>query len=266
MTKNQCWGAFILTLLWILPLSASLVIESSEQEGSDAPKTSRMILDSKGLRVENGDEILLFRPDKDLLWILQPKTKTYHQLSETELTQMADSLKQMQSQLDQLPPEQRAQLEILLNHQLPNSSTLPRTTPPQVTYEKLASGVKLGSWTCDHYAEKENGTKVGEVWTVPFTSLPGMTEFTGMMKRVGRFFSKMPGPGMDNPFFSFDDVAANSAAAPGYPVKDQRLDPQGAVISTWELKRLSEEKIDPSLFDLPTGYELKPFMEPEPQS
>lgn len=252
--------------------AASLIIESTDQQGSKPSTVSRLYLDRQGLRAESGDSLIIYKPEIKTLWILETEQKVYRQITESDLqklsSEMSAAMNQMSEHMADLPPEQQALVGELLKQNLPAGIELPSikkdTVKPVTTYTKLAEGQKVGSWVCLHYEEKQDGVKVGEVWTTPLTSLLSLKDYLTMIKSLSSFFSNLPIAQDKADFFDLLMSGQDSQSGlSGFPVRDWRYQPNGTISSRWEMISIKEADLAPSLFTIPAGYQLKPLMELE---
>jgi hypothetical protein len=265
MLPGRLFKLFSFFLLFGSAASAALVVESSDQEGEKAPIPSRMIMDTAGLRAESSDGTFIFRPDQQVLWILNSAGKEYRQITESDLgemnSQMNDAMKKMEKQLAQMPPDQRLMVEEILKKQIPGGMPGTDRKKPKSTFEKVAEGEKIGEWICDKYVEKEEGVKVGEVWTVPAVTFLSFAKYFKMLVKLGSFFNKLPMAQekvFDFPMLKASDGDEESGLS-GIPVKDVRFQTDGTVSSRWELKSIKEEPVDALLFELPKDYKHIPL-------
>lgn len=272
MTLNYRMVSVFVFMAWAAAGRAGLIVESTVREGNGAEVASKMIMDSVGLRTDSPEGAFIFRPDKQLVWMLDPSKKEYHQITESELTQMSskmdEAMKQMKEQLDQLPPEQRVMVEQMMKSQMPAgipAGDLGGASVPVVktTYEKVGEDEKVGSWNCDKYVEMENGVKVGEVWTVPALTFLSFTKYFKMLMKLGDFFGKMPmdqAKAFEIPLLKVSEGEEEGGLS-GIPVKEIRYKADGSVVSSWELKKVTEEAVDALVFEIPKDYKQRALME-----
>lgn len=251
---------------------ASLIIESTDQQGSKPKTLNKLFLNPAGLRAESGDGLIIYKPEIKTLWILEPERKVYRQITESDLqklsTEMNAAMNQMSEHMAKLPPEQQAMLSELIKENLPDGIELPsvkkETVKPVTIHTKLAESQKVGSWNCQHYEEKQNGVKVGEVWTTPLNSLFSLRDYMTMIKGLSSFFENLPIAQERADFFELLLSGQDSQSGlSGFPVRDWRYGPDGAISSRWEMTSIKEADLEPSLFAIPAGYQLKPLMEME---
>lgn len=251
---------------------AGLVMESVSREGEGPEITSRMAMDSNGLRTDSPEGTFIFRPDKQLLWMLDIQKKEYHQITESDLMKMTSKLdatrREMKEQLERLPADQRVMVEEMIKKQLSEGAPMEdfaggSISGPRPVFEKVAEDEKVGSWNCDKYVEMENGIKVGEVWTVPALTFLSYSRYFKMLIKLGDFFGKMPlvqGKAFEIPLLKVSEGEEEGGLS-GIPVKEIRYKPDGSMGSRWELRKISEESVDGLVFELPKDYKQRPLME-----
>jgi hypothetical protein len=267
MRSNPAPTLFFILFSALSPCWAGLVIESLQQPVSGEALSSKITLDHAGLRSESGTDLFIFRPDKNLIWIVDAGRKEYRQMTESDLNQMTTkvgaAMQQMKEQLAQLPPEQRAMMEEMMKHQMPPGITSAESPKKEGSiFEKTAQGEKVGTWICEKYVEKENGIKIGEIWTVPSSSFVSFGKYFQVLEKLAGFFNHLPMA--QQQAFEFPILKASAeegkSGLSGIPVKDIRYTAQGTISNVWEMKKITEQSVEPALFELPPGYQLLPLM------
>jgi hypothetical protein len=194
-------------------------------------------------------DVIIVRIDQQKLYSLNAKEKTYWVMTFAELEQMMkaasarmEAMKgQMQEQLKNLPPEQRAMVEKMYGAQLGGA--------------KGAVSVKATgkSKTILGYSTKEYLTMQGDTKLLSMYVTPGIKEFEAMRKDWEQFNKRIaamsPGfvEGMMEAYTKID----------GFPLE---MEVMGATTTVTKL----EKKATPaSEFEVPAGYTLKkpPMME-----
>ena len=139
----------------------------------------------------------------------------------------------MQSQLEKLPPAQRAQMEAMMKG-----------------VERTHTGSDgVGRWTCDKYDLTMNGQKIGEVCNVSLSTLGfGATDFD-VMRQMRVFYSGMaPQAAGQLPFTTGLDPRGSS----DFPVKTVLIGPGGTV--TTEVIEADRQTFSDALFAVPAGF------------
>ena len=182
--------------------------------------------------------VTIFDGDKQVLYLVDPARKTYVEMTKADVDRLSAQVQgaaaQMQSQLEKLPPAQRAQMEGMMKG---------------VQTTRTGSD-KVGRWTCDKYDVTMNGQKIGEVCSVNPTVLGFGARDFDVMLRMAAFYSAMappmagqlPGPGVIDP-----------RGSPDFPVKTVMMFPGGPVTTT-ELIEVGRRTFADALFAVPAGF------------
>jgi hypothetical protein len=160
--------------------------------------------------------------------------------------QVQGAMAQMQTQLEKLPPAQRAQMEAMMKGRGGAAAA------PQ--YTRTGSDT-VGRWTCDKYDLMQDGQKIGDVCTVSPTMLGfGATDFN-VMRQMSEFFSAMaPQMASQLPAVSPIDLRGTS----GFPVKTVMM-VQGRTV-TMEVIEVGRQTFSDSLFAVPAGFTKQDIM------
>ena len=246
----------ILTLAVLLSaLSVSMIGQSADGivitqrvTSGGAPLTIRVHIDATRMRTEMEGpsgvaNVTIFDGGTQVLYMVDPARKTYSEMTKADVDRLSAQLQlgaaQMQSQLEKLPPAQRAQLEGMMKG-----------------VERTRTGSDgVGRWTCDKYDLTMNGQKIGEVCSVSLTTLGfGAADFD-VMRQMGAFYSGMapqtpgqlPGPGGIDPGGGSD-----------FPVKTVLMGPGGTV--TTEVIEAGRQTFSDAVFAVPAGFTNQEFM------
>jgi len=186
-----------------------------------------------------------------VFYVLDDKKKTYMELDRATIKKTADqagaAMKQMQEQLKNMPPDQRALMEKMMGANAPGMMSGKKDT-----YEAKDTGKSDSSEgrKCRVWNLLKNGTVHEELCVVPFASLPGKEDFEKTFKELAEAFegmsSGLPGVG--------DSMKARNVIQ-GYPVRVRSYDDAGnprgteTVMTKWV-----EESLPGATFELPAGY------------
>jgi hypothetical protein len=181
--------------------------------------------------------VTIFDGGKGVLYNIDPVRRTYTEMTKTDVAQLGAQLKvgpaEVQSQIEKLPPAQRAQMEAMMKG-----------------VELTRAGVdKVGRWTCDNYELTLAGQKIGERCTVRLATLGFTATDFDVMNQMGAFYSVMapqlagqlPGPG-----------GGDAQGGADFPVKTVLLTPGGTV--TTEVIEAGRRTFSDSSFAVPTGF------------
>ena len=168
------------------------------------------------------------------------------------------AMQQMKEQMANMPPEQRAMMEQMLEQQM--------GAMMDVTEEALPTRVEetgSGSWPsgdCTQYAVFTGDAKTQDICAAPLSDIEGsdeaMAAFRNMAKFINSLADSMPGAlgaaMAENPMGLMEKID-------GFPVHtiDYR---DGEVASETTLQSIDEKSLDTALFAVPEGYrQVDPF-------
>ncbi len=258
--KKMMWIAAMVLLagVWSSSLEAgSLMVNHSESYSSPGDITvNNTYLDKKGMRVEmkgrDMDQTFIYRPDKEVLWIIDQKRKTYMELAEQDLQEIKQQVNNAQNiiseQMKNIPPEQRKMMESMMKEQMQQAPP----EPPKVIYTKVASGVKVNKWKCDKYEGTEGGVKKDEVWSTSFQQLGISPGDFKVMEEMSKFSEGLSG-GQKSYFQAGSKEAEKERVYSGIPVKIITYK-NGKKQNKTELKEVKTQDFHAFLFNLPKGF------------
>ncbi len=217
--------------------------------------SDRMRVENTETEAENAPDVIIFRHDKKVMWVIDKKAGTYMEMTQKDLEQMKskmdEGMKMMQEQMKNMPPEQRKMMEEMMAKQMPQQMAEQEKT----IYKKVASGVKFKSWTCDKYEGSEGGTKSDEVWTItPSQAGFKMDDFM-VMRGFASFFEPL-GAGTNDFVMIGTEEDVKTGGFQGMPVKYINFD-NGKVSDTFELEKMETRSNPASLFELPANLKKK---------
>jgi hypothetical protein len=222
--------------------SADGIVITQRVTSGGAPLTVRVHIDSTRVRTEMASpsgvvNVTIFDGGKQVLYMVDPARKTYSEMTKADVdrlsAQVQGAVAQMQSQLEKLPPTQRAQMEAMMKG-----------------VERTRTGSDgVGRWTCDKYDLTMNGQKIGEVCNVSLSTLGFGARDFDVMRQMGSFYSGMapqvagqlPGAGGIDPDGDSD-----------FPVRTVVIGPGGTV--TTEVIEADRQTFSDALFAVPAGF------------
>lgn len=255
-------GAGCLTLA--LSLTATAALAGTEMQMSiqdlDSKTTAplRTWTQDGKLRIEEGERMVMIFRDQ-ALYALDTQDRTYHVIDQQTIQQMADKLnpvlKQMQEQLAQLPPEQRAQMEQLMGGQIPGMGA-----QPKVEMRRTSRNGEYAGHACRFVEVLENGTLSDEVCVTDAKHLPGADEFMAVAKQMSALmkqFTKaiqIPGLAQVTERYStqFEELG-------GIPVFTRHYS-DGQPDSETQLESIRSRSLPANLFEVPQGYTRKDML------
>jgi len=261
---------FFLFLSFIsFDLHAGVVMESTRVEkGSVTPSNETVQAEGEAVRIDSkgpdGNQTVIFRKDKQLMWMIDNDKKVYHEMTKADFEKMgsymndamAQAQKEMDAQLAQMPAAQRAQVEAMMKQNMPKMPQQAVSAPTQ--YKKIASGEKIGAWTCDKYDLMEGQNKVATMWVADWAQLGVTRADFAAFESMADFFSKMSGM---QQAMGEAQKEMKEMMAMGLPIK-QSFDVSPGFEQ--QLVKLEKKSIDATVFDLPADYkkEAIPDMPP----
>lgn len=257
--KSTTLAAILLVLAIAIPSHAGVVVVNKDtfKAGTDAekPGTTTAYIGSDRLRVETAggvqEAVFIFRQDKQVMWIVDPAQKKYMEVTRQTLEQSRKQIEaataQMESQLENLPPEQAAQLRKMMEAK---GLTGERKTP---SFRKSESGVKIGKWTTDKYVGESGGMQ-----KVIFTAPPEKLGFKKSDLKVFEGFNEFVsilGAGQLDPFPTGTADQKKLLGFEGMPVKTVDVDTATGQMDVTEVQSVTRKDLDAALFEVPQGYQ-----------
>jgi hypothetical protein len=226
--------------------------------------TSQIQMDKNHIRAESqaggSPMAFIFDGQKQVAIMIDVNKKSYREMTKADADrmkqQMDSAMSQMQAQMANLPPEQRAIVEQMMRGRggLPGGPGASAPQAPKVQYRPAGSD-KVGQWACSKYEGYTGTEKTSEICTVDpkdFGLAPGDFD---VAKQLADFMkSMMPG--------AADQMMLNGTVQDqgfsGIPVRRTSYR-NGAVSSVSEITELRHESIPASAFDAPAGFTKESF-------
>lgn len=251
--------AGVVALTGVLHAASGVVIVTKSSSDSGT-QTHQVQLDANHMRAEMaggaGDtQVVIFDGAKQVLDIVSPAKKTYSEITQADAdklgAQVSGAMAQMQAQMANLPPEQRAQIEAMMKGR---GAGAMGGAPAKPEYKKVGTDT-VGKWTCDKYEGYTNGQKVSEVCTVDPKALGFTVGDFAVTRQMAEFFGRIM-PQMSSRMFAIGSLEAQGYA--GIPVRNTQY-VMGRTITT-EVVEVTRGTIPETAFQVPAGFEKQPFM------
>lgn len=171
--------------------------------------------------------------------------------------QVSEAMKQMEAQLANLPPEQRAMVEQMMSEQMRGEAMT--MDIPVLEIRKLGSD-RWQSYDCTLAEMLEDGMKIQEICSVDYDQVDGSGEvrdsFMRMAGLLNKLYDMIPfgGQGVRNPMEMLNELD-------GFPVRAVEFENGNAVRETI-LESSTEKAIDAGIFALPSNYARIDPLEP----
>jgi len=221
--------------------------------------TSQVQIEKNRMRAEtigqNGrKQVVIFDGNAQVMRIVDDEAKTYQELTKEDVERLGGTMSammtQMQQQMQNLPPEQRARVEAMMQGRGMGTAAAP------IEYKKTGTD-KVGRWTCDKYEGTREGKKVMELCTVS----PSAAGFTAadfqVTTQLSEFFSKLI-PQASERMFRMGTGGPNGFS--GIPVRTVSYGGDGSVTTTSEVVDATRQNFSEATFAVPAGYEKRDFM------
>jgi hypothetical protein len=236
---------------------ANGIVITAKAVSGGKTETHQIQLDADHLRADTGDsKTMIFDGTRQVLDIVNKDSKTYREMTKADVDrlgeQMSGAMAQMQAQMANLPPEQRARIEAMMKGRGMNPAAAAASKPE---YRKVGTD-KVGRWTCDKYDVYESGQKAGDVCTVSPSALGLSDSDFAVTKQLQSFFAaflKFVPPAQASQMFTLGSFAAEGLT--GIPVR--RTEANG---DSMELSDITRQNVPDSAFQVPAGFEKQPFM------
>jgi hypothetical protein len=253
LTVVTCWLAS--------PLFAAdgvLIVQQATVNGKTAMnqvqlEKTRMRSDIAGPMGEKMATI--FDSSKQVMWIVNYDTKSYMEMTKADIdrtgAQVNAAMSQLEEQLKNMPPAQRAQVEAMMRGRGVGAAAgrgIGRGAAARAQYRKSGTDT-VGRWTCDKYDGYQNEQKVSELCTVDPKVLnltPADLEIT---RQLASFFENL----MPQVASSLFRIGSDDQGFSGVPVRS--VNGIGGRQTVVELKDVTRQTFADSTFAVPTGFQ-----------
>jgi hypothetical protein len=222
-------------------------------------RTNQIQIEQSRMRAEavapdGGKRVFVFDGRAQVMRIIDYEKKSYSEMTKADAdrmgTQASDAMAKMQEQLKNMPPEQRARIEAMMQGRgMPGSPAAAK-----IEYRKVGTGT-VGKWTCDKYEGYVNNQKTLEICTVD----PGVLGFGAadfeVTKELAAFYEKLVPQGGGQMF----SIGGADQGFKGVPVR--RVSFVGSQQIVTEITDISHQTFADSTYDVPAGFEkqAQPF-------
>jgi hypothetical protein len=240
----------------VAPLQAAdgiLIVQKTTSGGNTT--TSQVQIEKNRMRAETGGvagrkQVVVFDGTAQVMRIIDDGAKSYSEMTKADVdsfgAQMSGAMAQMQQQMANLPPEQRAQVEAMMKGRGMGAA------PAKTEYTKIGTDT-VGKWTCDKYEARRSGSRTSEICTVD----PKVLGFTAadfeITRQLAEFFGKLV-PQQADQMFRLGTTTDQGFS--GFPV---RIVSPGTPPTITELSEVSRQTFPDALFAPPAGYKKEAF-------
>ena len=219
-------------------------VKMDQKSSAEQPPKNTMIF--RGDRGEGG-QMVVVNHDKKGYFVMD------QQAMSGMANQMNQAMQQMQAQLKDMPPEQRAMIEKMMKSR---GSVMVQAPPPRPPAEVTRTGERdtVNGYPCVKYEVTRGGQKVRELWVTDWDNVEGGDEAADAMRAMAKFGEEVlsavsgsvPFKLPESPFAEIDQMA-------GFPVSTKSFD-NGRLSDETTLRSSRRQAIDPAAFEPPPGY------------
>jgi hypothetical protein len=219
--------AFLSALALVaVPLCAGVRIQMDTTD-LDTNKTTHqeILVDNTRLRVNmDADTSVMFLTDggRDRMVMLDKSKNEYREVDKQTMDQLAQQMQgamaQLQEQLKNMPPEQRAMVEKMMKGKMPQAAA---AAPPVRTVYKATGSGNVNGFACTKYEGTRNGEKTAELCAAQPSQLKFSPADFQVFDKMREFTASLQSAFKNSPFSSA--TVGNSFTDPGYqgfPVED----------------------------------------------
>ena len=200
---------------------------------------------------------VIFRDDK--LWIVNHADQTCQTIDKEGMEQIGSQLgaamKQMEAQLSQLPPEQRAMVEKMMKGKMHAGMPGMGQAPPR----RMETGdtEQVGEYSCVVHTLYSGDEKVWEVCAASKDQLSGAFDAMEAFQAISRFVQTLRETVQQGPFSSIANTPFyDMDQIDGFPVRVRTFG-SGRMTSESTLKSITQKDLEQSIFSVPEGYEMR---------
>jgi len=188
----------------------------------DENKVIKTYLTSYASRTEQESQITIMNFDSKLMYLINPKDKTYQQINIAEMGK---------------PPEMKGEKGQMQQQMMKNMMGNIQVTPTQETR-------KIAGYNCQKYLV--SGMMMNSDYWLS-KDVKGYEEVKEIGKKVSALFD-------ENPMMKQMNIAGMMGQLDGFPVQTVMNIMKGTTTTT--LKKIEKKSLDKSLFSVPEGYTL----------
>lgn len=265
-TKILC--AVSVSGIVVLPSRAGVAIQAQVTDlraGGKSPTTQEILIDGARIRMGMGETSsfegkndVIFRGDKNVLWNIQHRNQSYTELNEESFDQvgqqMNEAMKNLEEQMANAPPEQRAMIEGMMKKMMPAQDAVNRQPEPS-DVRKTGETQTIDGHPCTKYEVYRGGALSSEVWATSWQHAGVAKSTFDVFSNLADFYEGMlsamgTGPKMggarEAPFRDFESID-------GYPILIRKME-KGTPVEETRLQLPEVRDVDPAGFEPPAGY------------
>lgn len=240
--------------------SATVLKTANRDLDSNAASVTTVYAEGGKMRVETGgaqDVVAVFKDDT--LYSLNPKDRTYYAMDRATMKKMAETLnpalKMLQQQMDNMTPEQRAQMEKAMGTKMPGMGK-------QAVEEVRKTGKtnKVAGYDCTYSEVWQDGQLASELCVTPIAALKGGNELYDASMKISALMQDMLTE-IDAPWLRqmANRQVENYSKLGGVPVLGRTF-VGGKAVRESTLQSIVTQAAPAGAFDIPAGYTRKEML------
>ena len=212
----------------------------------DKPEIDKMYYMPGMFRTEVGNEegVMIIRLDKQVMYNIDVKKKTYSEMTFADLEKMSkkagakmdEAMSEMQKSLKDMPEEQRKMVEQMMKNRMPSKGE----KAPKVDVTKSGEKQTISGYACTKYIVREGGKDLLSLWTTK-----DVKGFEGMRKDMEGFQKRM----MSMDPRGGEGLAAAMGKIDGFPIQTDMPGGMKQMVTKIERRSMRDD-----LFEIPAGY------------
>src|SRR5262245_10127334 len=194
---------------------------------------------------------MIWRSDKKRLFTLDPKTKSYMEFDQVTLQQMTEQMnamfEQMKSKMADMPPEQRAMMEKMMQ---PKAGA---KGGPKLEVKATGEKSTIEGKPCTKYDLWVEGERTSEIWVTSWSEAKASKEDFAPMREMAAFLEEAMN---SNPFLQRMASGLDWSGMDqidGFPVLVRQLEGTTAVRET-KFTGVRSKAIEAATFEIPAGW------------
>lgn len=200
----------------------------------------------------------VFRGDKKLVWMIEPVSHSYMEIDEASVkalaAQVGPMIAHMQERMAELPPEQRAEMEKILN--IPAQGTV---VQPKVELRRSGDKEKIAGYDCVRWDVLHDGAKTAEVWATNWKAAGTTKQDFAVLRQLTAFLETLhaASPATRN-LSNNGELIRELDRVDGFPVRIRQFE-DGMLASESTVESIDTKPIAATAFEVPAGYSKQAF-------
>lgn len=241
----------------------TMMMSRKDLTKSDAPLvngrtslTAEKALSSWDPEKEGGEGThVIYRGDKQVIWVLTDKDKKYTEISKADVDQMGaqidDSMAKMKKEMEGMPADQRAMMEKMMAKMGGGGKA------PVRVVKKTDDSKTINGFPCTRYLVSLDGKASSEIWATPYEKFnvkaADMKVLEDMMKMFESLTSRFQGMG------SRSKGMVNGDGVDGVPIQTTMFDRSGKPVDVTTVESVTRDAVPAADFELPAGCKKQEF-------